>query len=90
MEVRAMADPFTGDPEQTGSAAPQQPPLPVIDPGLLIAALEAAGWVKTGELDDGHVVMAPHGTVVIPLDKGDPFYAKEMATVIRRLEYEFL
>jgi hypothetical protein len=71
---------------------PDYPPAPppVIDPGLLVAALEAAGWVEAGNLDDGHVVMAPHGCVVIPLNRDDPMYERHMTATVRRLEHEFL
>jgi hypothetical protein len=64
-------------------------PLPVIDPGLLADALEAAGWVRTST-GDGHVVMAAHGAVVIPLDKADPMYERQMTAAVQRLEHEFL
>ena len=84
-----MGNPFTASPGQTGPVTPGQAPLPVIDPGLLIAVLEACGWVRAGAPGPGHVAMAPRGMVVVPTDKTDPQYARQMTDALTRLEHEF-
>jgi len=66
---------------------PDISPPPVIDPDLLVEALQAANWVKAGGVEGAHVLMAPHGAVIIPLDKSDPMYEQEMTAAVRKLRH---